>query len=367
MRSTFGNVVQKPDRRPHGRYKHKGKTYYTPTRDRVSQVRHDLARIHATILDGTWEDPKRLERKQITLHDWTNKWLEQINNSDYSPGTYRSYRSYVRAHILPFFGPDTPLHAIDTTAVNEFADHLRATSTKAVFSASLRTLSSLLRAAQRTDHIETLPTMPDGIYKKMKRPPEKQVTYTHTDLLALVEVAEPRFRAAIALAGWGCMRSGEVGALQRKHVSEDGKWIKIERTTKRDVSGRTVVGPPKSEAGRRMVSLPKVAARIVKDHLDLFCAPGDEALLFAPHNYDREEFVSDRVLRYALHRACERAGLPKARFHDLRHSGLTLFGQAGATLADLMARAGHSTVDTVLIYQHSARARDAELSARMGK
>ena len=52
--------------------------------------------------------------------------------------------------------------------------------------------------------------------------------------------------------------------------------------------------------------------------------------------------------------------------HELRHTGLTLYGQAGATLADLMARAGHTSAETVMIYQHSSAVRDRELAARMG-
>ena len=54
------------------------------------------------------------------------------------------------------------------------------------------------------------------------------------------------------------------------------------------------------------------------------------------------------------------------RFHDLRHTGMTLYGQAGATLADLMRRGGHTSPDTVMIYQHSNRRRDLELAQRMG-
>ena len=45
---------------------------------------------------------------------------------------------------------------------------------------------------------------------------------------------------------------------------------------------------------------------------------------------------------------------------------MTLYGQAGATLADLMRRGGHTSPDTVMIYQHSNRRRDLELAQRMG-
>ncbi|CCI53431.1 hypothetical protein BN13_390048 [Nostocoides jenkinsii Ben 74] len=41
--------------------------------------------------------------------------------------------------------------------------------------------------------------------------------------------------------------------------------------------------------------------------------------------------------------------------------------QSGATLAELMARIGHSTPQAALRYQHAAQARDAVIAARMSK
>jgi integrase len=56
---------------------------------------------------------------------------------------------------------------------------------------------------------------------------------------------------------------------------------------------------------------------------------------------------------------------PRFRFHDLRHAGLTIFAQEGATLAELMRRGGHSDIRVVLRYQHATLARDRELADRM--
>jgi integrase len=55
-------------------------------------------------------------------------------------------------------------------------------------------------------------------------------------------------------------------------------------------------------------------------------------------------------------------GLPGFHFHDLRHTGNTLASHPGASLADLMARMGHSSTRAALIYQHTARQRDKEIA-----
>ncbi|CAN5313733.1 hypothetical protein BH24ACT10_BH24ACT10_19460 [soil metagenome] len=60
-----------------------------------------------------------------------------------------------------------------------------------------------------------------------------------------------------------------------------------------------------------------------------------------------------------------KAGLPDAHFHDLRHAGLTLSPQAGATLAEVMRRAGRSSAAAALRYQHAADQRDAEIDSRL--
>jgi len=48
--------------------------------------------------------------------------------------------------------------------------------------------------------------------------------------------------------------------------------------------------------------------------------------------------------------------------HDLRHTGAVLAASTGATLAELMARLGHSTPAAALRYQHAAAGRDAEIA-----
>ena len=56
--------------------------------------------------------------------------------------------------------------------------------------------------------------------------------------------------------------------------------------------------------------------------------------------------------------ARETPGRPDLRFHDLRHTGAVLAAATGATLAELMARLGHSDPGAALRYQHAAKDRD---------
>jgi integrase len=61
------------------------------------------------------------------------------------------------------------------------------------------------------------------------------------------------------------------------------------------------------------------------------------------------------------------AGKPGMTFHALRHTGAVLAAGAGATLAELMARLGHSTPEVAMMYQHAAQDRDAVLAVALSK
>lgn len=91
--------------------------------------------------------------------------------------------------------------------------------------------------------------------------------------------------------------------------------------------------------------------------------PGEDGLLFP--NAARTGHLHVNTLSKTYHRARRVAGRPDLRVHDLRHSAATMAAQAGATLAELMARMGHSTPKSALVYQHVAEGRDRIIAERM--
>jgi integrase len=68
---------------------------------------------------------------------------------------------------------------------------------------------------------------------------------------------------------------------------------------------------------------------------------------------------------WGFYAARDAAKRPDLRFHDLRHTGAVLAAATGATLAELMARLGHSTQGAALRYQHAAADRDLEIARRL--
>jgi integrase len=67
-------------------------------------------------------------------------------------------------------------------------------------------------------------------------------------------------------------------------------------------------------------------------------------------------------------RALAKAGLPAVvHVHDLRHTGNTLTGEAGASLAELMNRMGHSSTRAARVYLHAREERDRQLATTLDK
>jgi integrase len=158
------------------------------------------------------------------------------------------------------------------------------------------------------------------------------------------------------------VRWGELVGLRVKRVDLlHGRITVAEQVT--EVDGHFSWGPPKTEAGRRTVTLPAVAAATLAEHLSTYSQPGPDGLVFtsAEGGLLRRRNLHRRVWRPAT-RAVDLEGL---RFHDLRHTSATLPIAAGASTRELMARMGHSSSAAALRYQHVMAGRDAAIAAAL--
>lgn len=129
-------------------------------------------------------------------------------------------------------------------------------------------------------------------------------------------------------------------------------------------SGRLHLGPPKSAAGTRTVSLPPALIPDLRVHLERFVQPEDSAIVFPGT-------LGQPIHRKTLHRhwshAVAATGMQGFRFHDLRHTANTLSAGTGASTKELMARMGHSSARAALIYQHATRERDAAIALQLSR
>jgi integrase len=155
------------------------------------------------------------------------------------------------------------------------------------------------------------------------------------------------------------LRFGELTELRRKDVDLADKVIRVRRAVVLTTEGFKQTSP-KSDAGIPDVAIPPHLLPVLEDHLAKHVGKERDALLFGAK---RGGYLAEGTLFRHFRKAREAAERPDLRFHDLRHSGAVLAAHTGATLAELMARLGHSSPAAAMRYQHAAQGRDREIAA----
>jgi integrase len=183
----------------------------------------------------------------------------------------------------------------------------------------------------------------------------------HT-VLTLADAIDPTLRALVLMAGFVGLRPEEMLALTRADIDLTRRVVRITETVQEINGLGRVEGPPKSEAGRRTLAIPRLVADALEWQMARFVGPSLEAVVFVGR---RGEPLPRGVMYRGWHEA--RAKVPDApaglRIYDLRHHAATLIARKpGVTTKELMAHIGHSSFRAALIYQHASEERNREIA-----
>lgn len=353
-RSSFGQVRKLPSGRYQARYWQPGTTraINAPTTF-TSKVdaRGWLATVQADVVRGVWSPPKPV----MTFGEYAERWLAERT---LKPRTRHDYRMMLDKFLLPEF-EQTPLREITPDVVRAWHARLVTGPTYKAHAYSL--LRTITRAAVDDRLIEYCPCVVRGAGRVERAVTIKPATLD--ELTALALAMPEAYRLMIPLASWCALRYGELAELRRSDIDLKDGVIRIRRGVT-FVRGEAIVSTPKSVAGVRDVHVPPHLLPMIKAHLRDHVLWGKDALLFPGPT---GEHLTTATFYEAWRPARVAAGCPIMRFHDLRHSGAVLAAQTGATLAELMARLGHSTPAAAMRYQHAAKGRDAEIAALLSK
>lgn len=360
----FGNVRRLPSKRWQAFYRYAEQRYTAPsTFESKLDAESWLVDERRLIAAGAWTTPaarsqaaRTPEVFPVTFADYAAAWLAQ---RDIRPRTREHYATLLQRELYPTFG-HLPLPAITPASVRVWHAALgRARPTTRAHAYGL--LRTILGTAVADGELSANPCTIRGA-GTAKRAARVQ-PLTLDELAALVAALPERYRLMTLLAAWCGLRFGELTELRRRDVDLDTGVIRVRRAVTR-TGGAFVVGRPKSEAGIRDVSVPPHLMPAVREHLRGSITGGRDGLLF-PARHDPTAHLAPASLYRVFYPARAAAGRPDARWHDLRHTDAVLAAQTGATLAELMARLGHSTPQAAMIYQHAAQGRDAQIAAAL--
>jgi len=123
----------------------------------------------------------------------------------------------------------------------------------------------------------------------------------------------------VLLAVFGSLRWGELAALRRTDIDFQARTVRISRQLSEQRGGGFAFGPPKSDAGYRIVVIPSVITPDLASHIVSYVAPGDDGLVFTSSGGG--PLRRSNLCRRVWHPALRAAGLPPIHFHDLCHTG----------------------------------------------
>lgn len=293
-----------------------------------------------------------------TLQEYADDWLEtrRTKQGPIKPRTKADYRRLLDRHILPTFGTLRMRKITPDQVARWYLSLNSSTPTERAHAYQLLRAIFATAADPRVHVVTVNPCQIDGAGQVSRAQEVK--TATLEELVAIVGAMPERLRLAVLLGAWCALRYGEIAELRRTDVDLRGGVIRVRRGVSWP-DGKPTVGTPKTKAGVRDVHVPPHILPSVKEHVQQHTPGGADALLFPALSGGH---MHPRTFGKAFDKARAAAGRPDLHFHDLRHTGAVLAAQTGATLAELMARLGHSTPGAAMRYQHAAADRDKAIA-----
>ena len=340
-----------------------------------------LADAEKQIKLGSWQPPKRILHKDVshgmTIGRLCEIYLKEVRKSDGSKlqvTTLAKKEERIRLYILPAFGT-TPVDKLRASDVQKWYESFHVTPDGRGAGAqrnALTVLKAILNFAKKyeiDDQGNTIITTNpcDTITARPKKRADNRIVAEYDELDTIAKHMPNELALAIYLGGVCGLREGEICALTRGDIDTQEHTINISKAVKQynriGEHRHLIVGSPKTEASIRKILYPDWMTEHVEAHLNAYTGREQDSLLFEGK---KGALLAPTSLRNAWYRA--RAYVPRLkdmRFHDLRHTALTHYGESGARIAQLMQVAGHSDIKTVQVYQHVSKTHKEEAVRRL--
>ena len=261
--------------------------------------------------------------KTYTVGNWLEVWYENYAKIKMRPSTYLTYHGYIENHIKPQLGK-IPLNDLTTLHLQQFYKKLLAEGRverieaqkqpKGLSAKTVRNIhqiiSSALKLAVEQRLIARNPAdgcaLPKAEHKEMQTLPVEQLTSF------LREAKDSGVFALYYIDLTTGLRRGELLGLKWSDIDLEKGDLRVQRQIGR-IDGKIIEMPLKTKNAYRTLPLSADAIDVLMQQRR---KTGNSEWVFPSPTGG--PMSPDSVL-HMLHRVLKRAGLPKVRFHDLRH------------------------------------------------
>ena len=367
-----GSIRKRKDGRWEGRYTAghdpaTGKTIYKNVLGKTqTEVKEKLKRAI--------EDSAKLDMSKVgqyTVGQWMDVWFENYAKIKVRPSSHQTYRGYIENHIKPNIG-SIPLNKLTSLELQKLYKKLlgngrveRIESKKQPKGLSAKTvrninqiISSALNLAIEQRLILTNPAnacaLPNLEHREMKTLPVEQLTSF------LREAKESGVFEMYYIELATGLRRGELLGLKWSDIDLEHGSLRVQRQIAR-IDGEIVEAPLKTKNAYRTLPLSADAIDVLKAQKKK-CS-NSQYVFPSPTGGP----ISPDSVLHMLHRVLKRAGLPKVRFHDLRHTFATLALQNGVDIKTVSGMLGHFSAGFTLdTYAHVTTSAQKEAANTMG-
>lgn len=291
-----------------------------------------LVSMQKTVHDGDYK-----ELKEISFAEFAHIWLSDYAALYQKPSTLYSNTKSFESSLIPFFG-DVKLTAIETVDVQKYVAHrFSEGKAPATVRKQLILLKTMFKQAISWGYLKTNPAAD-------VKPPKEEYTemrhLTPDEIKLFLDQVDERYYALFYTAIFTGMRLGELLALQWSDINWNTDTIRIQRST---WNGQFV--DPKTRNSIRTVFMTPRLREVLLDHREVG-SKGNLNLVFS--NEEGGIIGSSNLRQRIFEPALKRAGLPRMRIHDLRHTFASLLIHQGENLKYVQQQLGHTSITTTV-------------------
>ena len=310
---------------------------------------------------------------KYTVGTWMDEWFENVAKIKVRPSSHQTYKGYIDNHIKPNIG-NIPLEKLTTMDLQKFYRKLltkgrverieskeqpKGLSAKTVRNIN-QVISSAMDLAVAQKIILINPTnaceLPKVEHQEMQTIPAEQ-------LQAFLQEAKSTgvYEMYYIELATG-LRRGELLGLKWSDIDWKNGIIKVRRQVAR-VNGEIVEAPLKTKNSYRAVTISPQAIEVLKQQKAKTKELKEPYIFPSPNGGP----ISPDSVNNMLKRVLERAGIPKVRFHDLRHTFATIALQNGVDIKTVSGMLGHFSAGFTLdTYAHVTTSAQKEAAQTMG-
>ncbi len=349
----MGNIQKRTNGRYRARYRGPDNRERSRTFDRRADAEKWLATQEASKYRGDWTDP---QLGRTRFGDWEPQFTG--GRVHLKESTRARDEALMRTLVLPhlsghMLGAVLPAH-VQSWVVDLAAAGYAPSTVRKAYQLAAGVFSSAVESG----------VIPRSPCRNIRLPREVRIEMRFLDpseIAALSAAIDPRFSTLIFTAAYGGLRWGELAALRIEDVNLLRRRITVTRTLS-EVGGEIQFTEPKTRAAWRTVAIPPSVAEQMGQHIGRY--PALAGLVFSSDqggplrrtNFRQRQWLP--AVRASIGEPC--------RFHDLRHSHVSLLINAGEHPKIIAARLGHSSVRTVLdVYGHLFEGLDEAAADRL--